>query len=93
MMPCVFSTTTMASSTREPMTRIRPNMVRVLMLYPRAYMTLKVPTSDTGMATAGMSVARQSWMNSHVTRTTRIRATTRVETISRMEATMNLVGS
>ena len=45
------------------------------------------------MATAGMSVARQSWMNSHVTRTTRIRATTRVDTISRMDATMNLVGS
>gem|GEM_PF-3752996 len=30
-----FSTTTMASSTNDPMTRIKPNIVKTLMEYPR----------------------------------------------------------
>ena len=56
-----FSTTTMASSTREPMTSTRPNMVRVLMESPRMAMKVKVPRRETGMAMAGTRVARQSW--------------------------------
>ena len=57
----VFSTTTMASSTTMPITRINPNMVSPLIDSPRASMTPKVPSSDTGMVMAGTSVVRKSW--------------------------------
>ncbi len=55
-----LSITTMASSTTTPMARISPKSVTRLMLKPIAYSTAKVPMSDTGMATVGTSVARQS---------------------------------
>ena len=60
MMRITFSTTTMASSTSDPITRIKPNMVSTLMVYPSAYSSTNAPSRDTGMATAGISVARQS---------------------------------
>ena len=56
-----FSTTTMASSTRRPMASTMPNMVRVLMLKPKAAMTPKVPSSTTGTASEGIRVARKFW--------------------------------
>ena len=56
----VFSTTMMASSTREPMTRMRPNMVSTLTENPSGWRTANVPMRETGMAMAGMMVARQS---------------------------------
>ena len=56
----MFSTTTMASSTTMPMARTSPNSVSVLMENPNALMTAKVPTSDTGIVSVGISVARQS---------------------------------
>ena len=55
-----LSITTMASSTTTPMARIRPKSVTRLMLKPIAHSAANVPTSDTGMATVGTSVARQS---------------------------------
>lgn len=55
-----FSTTTIASSTREPITRISANMVSTLIVKPRAIMKMNVPMSDTGIARVGISVARQS---------------------------------
>jgi hypothetical protein len=61
MIRMVFSTTTMASSTTMPMTRISPNMVRPLMDSPRASITAKVPSSDTGIVMAGTRVVRKSW--------------------------------
>ena len=45
------------------------------------------------MASAGMSVARQSCRNRYVMPTTRIRAMTSVSTISAMVAEMYCVGS
>ena len=60
MMRITFSTTTMASSTSEPITRIRPNMVSTLMEYPSGYIIMNAPSRETGMAMAGMRVARQS---------------------------------
>ena len=53
----------------------------------------KVPIRETGMASAGMSVARQSCRNRYVMPTTRIRAMTSVSTISAMVAEMYCVGS
>ena len=92
-MRIVFSTTMMPSSTRDPITRIRPNMVSTLMEKPRGSRMAKVPIRETGMASAGMSVARQSCRNRYVMPTTRIRAMTSVSTISAMVAEMYCVGS
>ena len=92
-MRIVFSTTMMPSSTRDPITRIRPNMVSTLMEKPKGSRMAKVPIRETGMASAGMSVARQSCRNRYVMPTTRIRAMTSVSTISAMVAEMHCVGS
>ena len=56
----MFSTTTMASSTTNPVAIVRAIRLRLSRLYPSRYMTANVPTSDTGTATLGISVARQS---------------------------------
>ena len=61
MIRMVFSTTTMASSTTIPMTRMRPNNVRPLIDRPMASITPKVPSSETGMVMAGTRVVRTSW--------------------------------
>ena len=50
----------MASSTTIPTASTSPNNVSMLSEKPKACMTAHVPISDTGMATTGMSVARQS---------------------------------
>ena len=56
-----FSTTKMASSTTIPMARIRPKRVRVLMENPASIIAAKVPMRETGIATAGIRVARKDW--------------------------------
>ena len=58
---CVFSTTTIASSTSDPITRMRPNMVRMFSVKPNARRKMNVPRSAMGIAIAGTNVARQSW--------------------------------
>src|SRR3954462_14915319 len=55
---CVFSSTTIASSTTKPVATVSAISDRLLMLKPARYMTEKVPISDTGTATAGMTAAR-----------------------------------
>ena len=59
MMRSTFSTTTIASSTTIPMARIRPSRVSILSEKPNTSITPKVPMSEIGTATIGMSVARQ----------------------------------
>ena len=56
----VFSTTTIASSTTEPITRISANMVSTLIEYPMAAIKTNVPMMDTGIVSVGIKVARQS---------------------------------
>jgi hypothetical protein len=73
----MFSTTTMASSTTKPVATVSAISDRLSMLKPSRYMTPKVPISDTGTATLGMNVERQSRRK---TKTTRI--TSRIEMIS-----------
>ncbi|MNZ70817.1 hypothetical protein D3C78_891660 [compost metagenome] len=81
-----FSTTTMASSTSRPMARIMANMVRVLMLKPNAARMPKVPSSTTGTARVGISVARKFCRNRYITRNTRAMASNRVITTPMIDA-------
>ncbi|MNN31850.1 hypothetical protein D3C81_1455520 [compost metagenome] len=81
-----FSTTTMASSTSRPMASTMANMVRVLMLKPNAASTPKVPSSTTGTARVGISVARKFCRNRYITRNTSRIASPRVFTTSWIEA-------
>ncbi len=84
----MFSTTTMASSTTMPMESTRPNSVRVFTVKPTAFITARVPISETGMATMGMSAARQDCRKMRMTMTTRTRASSSVFSTSTMEALM-----
>jgi hypothetical protein len=78
------STTTMASSTTRPMASTRPKSESVLIENPSRGKTAKVPTSDTGTARSGISVARQPWRKMNTTMMTRMSASKSVLTISRM---------
>ena len=78
MLRSTFSTTTMASSTTMPMASTIPNNVSVFSEKPSAAMTAQVPTSDTGMATMGMTAVRQLCRNTTITRTTRATASNSV---------------
>ena len=70
MMRSTFSTTTMASSTTMPIARISPSSVSMLSEKPKTSITPKVPISEMGTATIGMSVARQLCSERKTTRIT-----------------------
>jgi len=53
----MFSITTIASSTTKPVAIVSAISVRLLIENPTRYITPNVPTSDSGTATLGMSVA------------------------------------
>ncbi|MNO61030.1 hypothetical protein D3C76_516650 [compost metagenome] len=55
-----------------------PNMVRVLIEKPNAASTPKVPSSTTGTAMVGISVARKFCRNRYITRNTSTTASARV---------------
>ena len=76
------STTTIASSTTSPMASTRPNKESVLIEKPNRGKNMKVPTSDTGTASNGISVARQPCRKMKTTMSTRTMAMTSVRTIS-----------
>ncbi len=67
----IFSSTTMASSTTKPVAMVSAINERLFRLKPHRYMAAKVPISDTGTATAGISVARPERRNRNTTRITR----------------------
>ena len=97
--PCVsprlramFSTTTIASSTTSPVASTIPNSVSVLIEKPNALMKAKVPISDTGMVTLGMTVARQSWRKRKMTTMTSTIASSSVFTTSRIDSRTAVVG-
>ena len=87
-----FSTTTMASSTTMPTASTRPNSVSMLMEKPKPCITAKVPISDTGMATRGMTAARHACRNTRMTTTTSATASRMVRYSSLIETSMNSVG-
>ncbi len=81
-----FSTTTMASSTSRPMASTIANIVSMLIEKPSAASTPNVPSSTTGTAIVGISVARRFCRNRYMTRNTRTIASSSVLTTSLIEA-------
>src|ERR1700704_6041339 len=76
MLRSTFSTTTIASSTTMPIASTRPNSDRLLSEKPNRPITKKVPTSEIGIATIGMTAARQLCRNRMTTSTTSTIAST-----------------
>ena len=93
MLRSTFSTTTIASSTTMPTASTRPNSDRLLIEIPSIVRTLKAPIKETGIATAGMIVARHVWRNRNTTPTTRAIATNMVTMTSLIDFEMKIVGS
>jgi hypothetical protein len=81
-----FSTTTMASSTSRPIASTMPNRVSVLIEKPNSASTPNVPSSTTGTAIAGTSVARQLCRNTNITMMTSTIAMISVSTTSWIES-------
>src|SRR5271154_5509955 len=90
---CAFSMTTIASSTTKPVARVMPNSVSELIEKSKILTNAKVPISDTGMVTAGMTVARQSRRNRKITMITIRTASSSVVTTSRTESPTTVVVS
>ena len=88
-----FSTTTMASSTSRPIANTMPNIVRVFIEKPNAARIAKVPSSTTGTAMVGISVARKFCRNRYITGNTGMMASISVFTTSLMEILTNGVVS
>src|ERR1035437_8704122 len=84
----MFSITTMASSTTKPVEMVSAISDRLSMLKPKRYMTAKVPMSEAGTATVGMSVARQLRRKTNTTRITRMTERMSVLSTSLTEARM-----
>ena len=89
----MFSITTMASSTTNPVEIVSAIKDRLSMLNPSRYMTANVPMSEAGTATVGMSVARQLRRNMKTTRITRMTERMRVRSTSLTEARIVVVRS
>ena len=93
MRDCVFSTTTIASSTSEPMTSMSPNIVSTFRVKPNARRNANVPRIAIGIAIAGTNVARQSWRNRYVMATTSTSAMRSVLNVSFRNTSVNAVVS
>ena len=87
----VFSSTTMASSTTKPVATVSAIRLRLFRLKPIKYITPKVPSSDTTVATAGMKVARTLRKKALTTSTTSAIEISSVTSISCSEARIELV--
>ena len=86
-----FSRTTTASSTTKPVATVRAMSDRLSRLYPARYMMPKVPMSETGTATAGMTAARHWRRKRKTTMITRETEMMSVRSTSRREARMVVV--
>ena len=65
----IFSTSTMASSTKMPTTNDKANKLMTLIEKPKYHMPMKAGNTDKGKATADTNVARKSRKNNHTTST------------------------
>ncbi len=92
MLRSTFSTTTIASSTTMPIASTRPNRDRLLSVKPNNPMKKNVPMSETGMATMGISAARQVCRKTITTSTTRMIASPIVSSTALTDCWMNSVG-
>src|SRR5271157_1963448 len=89
----MFSITTIASSTTNPVEIVNAMSERLSILNPNRYMAAKVPMSETGTATVGISVARQLRRKMKTTRITRMIERMRVRSTSLTDARMVVVRS
>ncbi|MNI42529.1 hypothetical protein D3C73_968280 [compost metagenome] len=85
----MFSSTTMASSTTSPIASTMASKVSVLIEKPKKYINAHAPTSDTGMVTMGMMLARRLRRKKKITSTTRTMASPMVWNTESMERSMN----
>ena len=85
----MFSSTTIESSTTRPIARTMASSVSVFTLKPNAYMNANAPTSETGMVTSGMMVARRLRRNRKITSATSTMASTIVVNTALMDSSMN----
>ena len=86
----MFSITTIASSTTMPVASTMPNSVSVLIEKSNSLMNAKVPMSETGMVTAGITVLRQFWRNRNITMITRTMASPSVFSTSTIDSRTTL---
>ena len=86
----MFSSTTMVSSTTNPLAIVRAMSERLFSEKPARYMTVKVPTSETGTEMAEMAVARKLRKNRKTTRMTSATEMMRVNSTSASE--LRIVG-
>ena len=106
-MPCsmcrtMFSSMTMASSTTKPTDSVNASSVILLIEKPNTYIAAQVPISDTGTASAGMTVAEMERRNRKITRMTRtiamrsdsctLRTESRIDTERSMSTSMRIDG-
>ena len=84
----MFSTTTMASSTRKPIDTIKAINDSVSSEKPMTCIIAKVPISETGIARLGIKVARALRRNRNTTSTTSAMASISVSWVSCSEARM-----
>ncbi len=89
----MFSIMTMASSTTKPVEMVSAISVRLLRLNPAKYMAAKVPTRESGTATAGISVVRSLRRNRNITPTTSATVSTSSNCTSATEARIVAVRS
>ena len=89
----VFSSTTMASSTTKPVATVSAIRLRLFSEKPSKYITAKVPSSDTTVATAGMTVARALRKNALTTSTTSTMEMISVSSTSRSDERIDWVES
>src|SRR5580693_3396049 len=82
----MFSITTMASSTTNPVEIVSAIRERLSMVYPTRYITPNVPTSDNGTDTLGMAVAQALRRNTKTTSTTSTTEMIRLTSTSCTEA-------
>ena len=89
----MFSMTTIASSTTNPVASVRPNRVSVLIEKPSTFISANVPISETGMVMAGISVVRQLCKNKNTTAITSRIEIASVLSTSRIDSLTNGVAS
>src|SRR5579875_3090994 len=89
----MFSIITIASSTTNPVEMVSAIKVKLLSEKPNKYIAPKVPTSDSGTATLGITVADRVRKNRKITITTRATHIINSNSTSRTEARIVVVRS
>src|SRR3974390_1386810 len=84
----MFSTTTIASSTTNPVAIVMAISDKLLMLKPHRYIRPKVAVRDTGTTRPGIAVVRTSRRNRKTTITTKQTEMTRLSSTSWIEERM-----